>query len=198
MKKILQCICLVLFLSGIDMVVAQNKIFHIGYGLGSSIETPYFLLSDRKASLYLGAERTQLLARILDNERADFLSLGWYLNPAWHRTDDFIFGSNYEAHLVSMGMGFRADLRILDLVEFIIDDDLPLGGLDVYTGLNTGPEFVVGFDDVDVDFEIYYRARPFVGVRYLLNDVFGAFLEVGRIKYGIVNVGISFGRTKNK
>jgi len=178
-------------------VSAQQKYFHIGSGLGVDPRDDTFF-EKRVASLYLGGESNKRIWKAID-ENIDFVSLGWYFNAGLWKYDFIDFDGDTDTELTSAraSIGARINLRLLHLVDYFIKDtEISVDGLDVYTGVNLGPEFSY-YIDFDDPFETHFFIAPFFGARYLLTDKFGVFAEVGNTNYSLFNLGITFGSNKS-
>ncbi len=172
-----------------------NKRAHIGFGVGKSHSFYTFLGEKRIGSLSISKVSSGLIQKITDNESIDFIYLGWYLNTAVHRLkNDWLYEDAVD---ISLSTGLKVELNIFDMIEKFTGNPVDLKGLEVYTGFQTGPEYIayLPFDEYYVG-EFLYKFNPYIGVRYFLNERIGFFLDLGRTNYGIANIGVAFGKSK--
>lgn len=174
---------------------AQQKYFHIGTGLGAELGVSnLFLLESRVASLYLGGETNKRALKMSDG-KIDFVSVGWYFNASLWKQD--LFGLvESEISSASASIGARVNLRLLHMLDYFVkDNNIALEGLDVYGGVNLGPESSFIFD-IEDSFDTRFFIAPFFGARYLLTEKLGAFAEVGNTNYSVFNLGLCFGSNR--
>ncbi len=130
----------------------------------------------------------------LESGITDQISVAPYAAHARSSYKYDVGGAETKSAWTFVAVGARGSFHYTELFNALTDGDLNEEKIDLYVSLLLGLEFRSYNDDSDLDYygnDTVVRLGPNLGVRYLLSQNLGVYLEGGRGTFGWLNFGVT-------